>query len=101
MKKQTPFSKTHFQFVYAARRVIDFVFPLYCLSCGKKISTPFSFAFCRTCFRRLVFIRDFSCSLCGRPLPGDPQSSSLCRQCRENRYAFDRCFSSLVFTETL
>lgn len=88
------------RFHYVGRSLVDFIFPLCCLSCRKKINMSFYFAFCKSCFKRLIIIKKYSCSRCGRPMDVSSYSEGiLCHQCREGKTFFDRSLSALCFTE--
>ena len=47
-------------------KIVDFVLPNRCLSCGKIINT--NGALCQECFSKITFISEPYCSICGIPL---------------------------------
>ena len=87
----------------SSQRLVNFVYPLSCLSCRKSIKSLLYFSFCRTCFRRLIFVEESACVQCGRLCSHSVYKETffVCRECRETENAFDLSLSSLCFTETL
>ena len=86
-------------FYYFLKKALDFAYPVFCINCNSKIQTLFYFGFCKTCFRRLIFIKENSCRKCGRFFAPGKSEKNICAQCRENAYYFEKCFSVLIFNE--
>ena len=83
-------------------RLVNFVFPLYCLSCQAHLKSTFHFAFCKTCFKRLKFIKGHACAYCGRLASSSAKDGRLhCLSCRSTKNFFDACITPLCFTDVL
>ncbi len=77
--------------------VINFLFPLRCLSCSEFIAIPN--AFCAECWQKFNFIAKPYCNLCGSMLAINIQEVSQCGQCLAYPPPFASCRSLIKFDE--
>lgn len=75
--------------------LLDILYPegKNCYLCGDKIRKEHTYGICRGCRESFIFIREKSCSMCGKFLA----SGSLCSDCRSIRHYYDRAHSLCVY----
>ncbi len=75
------------------RRVLNLIYPLQCFICGSPIPVEKGGYVCDKCKESFVFLKgEEICQICGKP-----QVSSLCWDCRQNVYSFDRARSVALY----
>jgi ComF family protein len=65
--------------------VSDIIFPPQCLACAEIINQPASQIFCFLCLRKISFITDSFCPICGVPFLSSTTESHICGNCLENK----------------
>ncbi|MEM9287790.1 MAG: ComF family protein [Pseudomonadota bacterium] len=82
-------------FKFAGGKVLDFVLPPRCASCGAL--TERQVGLCSACWPGLSFITDPFCERCGVPFEFAVPGRSVCAACLRRPPAFDRAFSPLSY----
>lgn len=78
--------------------MIEAVFPsgIYCICCGSMIDGSRPYALCDACARKIHWINERSCSVCGKALP-DTYMKDRCYDCLETEHSFKRGFSCMTY----
>lgn len=74
--------------------ILEIIFPdnLNCLKCNIPISSSNYFSLCKNCYKKIEYISEM-CHKCGRNKKG----ASICFDCDNENYYFDRIFSVLDY----
>lgn len=73
------------------QRVLDIIYPRYCLECNKNLQATENFYLCPECINQIEFIKQAdTCPKCGMDLGPYTGGQTLCRDCYVRQPRFDR-----------
>jgi len=79
--------------------LLDLIYPRECLLCRRLLPPAESpECLCAHCLSGLTRNHPPFCRRCGRP--AGPGNATVCRHCARHRFAFDRCWSALIYDDT-
>lgn len=78
------------------RKILDFVLPPRCPSCGTIVGDPHSF--CSSCWPKIEFLGNSGCLTCGRPLAGT--EAETCGACLARPPVIARTRAAVAYDET-
>lgn len=81
--------------------VSNIIFPPQCLFCADIINPQGSQVFCSLCRKKIRFITDSFCPVCGAPFLDSPAGIHICGNCLENKPYYNRaravaCFETVI-----
>lgn len=82
------------------RWLLNLVFPKECICCERALSPESRTYLCPDCARRLVWIKNPVCQVCGKPFPGLFPAPETCVSCRDDPPDFDRARSAWLLRES-
>jgi ComF family protein len=81
-------------------KIIDFVFPITCPSCGKLMSSLSKNRICAKCIDEFPKIEGLICSKCGYPLEEGGEFCYICRK-KQPKYAFNKLRSVFIYKDKI
>ncbi|MDR1498953.1 MAG: ComF family protein [Rickettsiales bacterium] len=78
--------------------ILDVLYPHKCPSCRKIVRSE---GFCPDCWKKLKFIGNPHCVICGKPLDVNIDYELLCAECQRKKYYFNRSLSVFVYNDTI
>ena len=80
--------------------LLDLIYPKICFLCRTPL-TPSESAglLCPLCLQKITPNHPVFCAKCSRPLSS--MSETVCRQCQRHSPAFDRCWSAVIYDDTM
>ncbi len=72
--------------------ISDALFPPLCIACSDVLAIAEEKVFCRECRKRITYLTQSHCPVCGIIFPDSPAGNHLCGPCLENKphYTFAR-----------
>jgi len=80
---------------------VNLMFPLRCLICGHDISQYEAMPLCKDHLDKIRLIEKPFCQICGRKLVSEMMVETLCNDCRDAKWHFDRQYSAAIYTEVM
>ena len=79
------------------QRATNIVFPAKCVICN--VMTSEGLALCSECWKKIDFIADPNCELCGFPFDFDASEGVLCAECNQATPFFDKALSLFKYSK--
>lgn len=77
---------------------LEIIYPNKCISCKKIISNGY---FCLECWKKLRFISEPYCKVCGRPFCNSNHYGLICVDCLHTKHYYNRSLSVFVYNKTI
>ncbi len=61
-------------------KIISFIYPNYCASCGKLLNENDTTCFCNDCWNKIELIKGETCIKCGKPIK---TADGICQECKK------------------
>lgn len=75
-------------------RILDIIFPRRCVFCGDLIDSA---DVCTECWKKVFWISEPFCDICGKPL--DYSSQVSCHSCLSSKFFFDKARAVFVYDD--
>jgi len=75
----------------------DLIYPDCCLICKNKLNQEHN-PVCANCLRKIEMNLPPFCADCGRHLDQESIARNICRNCKNNKFHFDKAFSPCIYT---
>ncbi len=76
--------------------LLNALFPLTCPACEME-NQSFEKGFCPDCFKKINFIKEPLCNICGAPFNYETNSLMVCEKCIKNRPYFDKARAVFLY----
>ena len=70
--------------------LLDTLFPMSCLGCGRGLKGYHAVSYCRTCRQDIRFIQSPFCSICGKPFGSSGGENHICGYCLRHHWHFQQ-----------
>ncbi len=74
------------KFYKIAYKILSFVFPNYCINCGKMLIEKEHHCFCNECWDKIEIFNGESCKKCGAPVI---TAKGVCFKCRSKKFFYN------------
>ena len=83
------------------RSVLNLIYPMRCVICGEDLDPEGALYLCPEHRRRIHFIEESFCSICGKKLYTLPEDDLICSNCRETKRYFDLGYTTAIYEEII
>ncbi len=77
------------------------VFPLRCIICEEDINQYETIPLCREHRGKIILIKQPFCDICGKQMVSQESMEMICRDCRREKWHFDRAFSATIYSDEM